>query len=200
MSQHKSCDVIDFSSRVKKYRETIKTSANEDLIELLSSANNFQQNIPLLRNGFNSLAQEEIKNIIHASLVIELRKSGNLNYSSLICATYAANLLMQLFCKTIKYWSALDFLNSEKKEMGDVFDVCDIKNGADVCFLISSYFTEKDEGWRTLKLRYYKNTGTSLYLNFYSQTKVDTGLYMSENFLLISNTVNKYLKTLQYHC
>ena len=198
MSQYKTCDVIDFSSRVKSKREVIKKSKNEDLLELLRNAYDFQQNIPLLRNCVTPAIQEEVETLIRVSLIIKLRKDGKLNLSSLICATYAANLLMKLFCKTIVYWSAFDFLNRDQEEIECITDPIVIQHAADACFIISSYFTEEDEGWGAVKLRYYENIGIDLYTNFYSQTKVDTGLYMSENFLLISEIVSKYLKTLKY--
>ena len=185
--------VVNLLEIINHKKRALEGSEKNDLQHLLKEAHKLSQNVSTLHKDITPVTQEEAVAIIRISLVAELKKSGGLNSASFLCATYAANLLTELFYKTPKYWTAFDFLEESTRKRNPYI----MQKGADMCFLISSFFTGRGD-WRTMKLSYYRSMGIGLYFSFYSQTKREIGLHMSENFLFISDIANKGLETIKH--
>lgn len=192
MSKDKPHNVINLADRRRESKEGFEANKEKDLQDLLAEAHELQRSVPVLCRGVTPITQEESEALIRVSLVQELKRSGNLNATLFACANYSAGLLMELFCKTPKYWTAFDFLEEGVKKKDPLL----FQQGADMCFLISSVFTER-ANWRAMKIRYYRNMGIGLYHSFYSQTKKEIGFYMSENFLFMSKIVSQGLESIK---
>jgi len=108
-----------------------------------------------------------------------------------VCAMFLASLLKETGFSVPESWYAVDYFI----ENNDTADPKTLLEGANVCFLLTTIFTERCEK-RGMRRSDYVSMGTGLYGNFYNKTGKDFAYYMSFLFGEMSDATSECLKIL----
>jgi len=138
------------------------------------------------------LTKERLENLFYALIMEEIEKRGRLESASFCCALYVSKSISELICKIPESLIVFDYFEKYHKTNNPFV----LKSGADMCFYISSIFSNR-KYWRTMKIKYYKEMGMSLYYKYYGETKNEIGYYMSEMFDFMSFVTKESLEKLK---
>jgi len=165
---------------------------NKDINEALAEAIKIQSTSSILQDGIVILTQDEATMLFHSGIIKALKKKGLVDTALFQCSSYSAKLLASMISSSPRHLVATEFLKESMREDNPYL----LQQGADVCFLISSVFTERGH-WRAMKIDYYRDMGTSLYDSFYNSTYREIGFYMGQNFHTISMATNECIMSLR---
>ena len=157
-----------------------------DLHELIKIARNLKSAQSERTKSFR-----EFRKQLEAKLGNMLIDRKLLEPALFFCSMYVARLLYETAREEPKSWYAIDFL-VEANESGNPFS---LKEGGDMCFLLSSVFPERSAR-RGVKMEYYIHMGENFYYEFYNQTSSEIGYHMSNSFNTMAQVTQSCLDSL----
>lgn len=138
------------------------------------------------------VTQKKFKKYFESKLNVMLIEQRLLDPSFFFCALYIARLLSDTLTKEPVSWYAVDY--HEKRLNGE--DASVLKDGGDMCFLMSSVFPEHARR-KLVDIPYYKKMGRMFYFGLYSSAHVEIGYHMGKRFDIMSNITHQCIESIQ---
>lgn len=163
----------------------------QDLTENLARANKIIKKIPVLEDSVAVLSHNELKKFFEAAIMKALVSRKLFDLKFFLCGTYIAKLLSTSTKQVPESFYASDFLQKSLHEDNPYY----LQEGANLCFLFTSVFKERCN-WRGMSQKSYADIGSSLFFMFYGETEMKIGLYMGEEFELMSQITTECINSL----
>ena len=168
-----------------------KRNKNQDLTEMLKRATILKQQLPDYRNKIQVTSFQKLKEFFEAKISNILIKWKFIDSDFFFCGNYISGLLTSIGHKAPESWFVIDYiLESQDNGSPQI-----IKQGANVCFLICTVFKERSE-WRTMRYEDYESMGIGLFHQYYDQTGVEIGYYMSRQYKTMVRVTDECMKTI----
>ncbi|MCD4705864.1 hypothetical protein K8R61_02160 [bacterium] len=175
--------IINISEARQKKNPTINNPFNE----LLRNAIILKKCLPELKDKIEVVDQQKLKRVFEgkiSKIIIQRKLAGE---ELFLCGIYVSNLLCEM--QSPKSWVVIDYIIDAQE------NPTSIKEGANICFLISSIFNERGD-WRCMNLKNYNDMGMSLYHQFYTETGNEIGYYMSKQYVIIAKITKECIDSL----
>ena len=146
----------------------------ENLNEALARASiMFKDDLPELKEKLTIINPKRMRQIIEVLIIKILIKNQMIETGYFLCGNYVSEVLVSLNSSVPESWFAVDFIAKGNAQ--------DIKQGANLCFILCALFPERANA-RTMKKSDYEQMGQGLYLRFYYSTGAEIGYLMSRFF------------------
>lgn len=122
---------------------------------------------------------DELKKIFSAILMNYLAQEKMIDSDYFNCAEYIADFLADYHNKCNFSWYAIDYLIKGQE------DSIQLREGANICFLICSVFPERGN-FREMTIGDYEKMGRSLYYQYGEKLHHDIGYLMGRHFKTMS--------------
>ena len=110
-------------------------------------------------------------------LMKELIERKAISREFFLCAVYIFFVMEKLVYEKPEHWHVFEYLIEVEKQANSK----QLKNGADFCFSLCSFFPKKTER-RAMKKSDYISFGQAMYWQHYLQSGSEVACYMSESF------------------
>jgi len=180
--------IIKLKDARRKQRKDIK---NNDLTSYLKRAVLLRKEIGESRSGLQVTSLKKLRNRIESKIADILIKKEYVESDFFLCGNYISGLLTSIVNRIPKSWFAIDYILIGQ-ESGNPHA---IKQGADVCFLICTVFKERSE-LRAMRYGDYESMGIGLFHQFYNQTGMEIGYYMSRQYKTMVRVTDECMRTI----
>ncbi len=181
-------EIIDFRDALKRIK---KTDHHYDLSRLLKKAVLLKKSLPETPNGVQITGFKRLKTLFEAKISEILIQKRLIDSGFFLCGTYIADLLTETAKKIPKSWFAIDYIiEGNEKESPQ-----SLKQGANLCFLLCTFFKERAE-FRTMTYKDYENMGIGLFHQFYDMTGKEIGYYMSCQYRIMTGVTDECIRSI----
>ncbi len=181
-------DILNFRDALKRIK---KGDKHYDLSDLLKKAVVLKKNLPEQTDGVNVVSFKKLRTIFEARISDILIHQRLINTGFFLCGTYIADLLTETVRKIPKSWFAIDYIieGNEKESPRE------LKMGANLCFLLCTFFKERTE-FRAMTYEDYEKMGIGLFHQFYGMTGKEIGYHMSSQYRVMVRVTDECIKTI----
>lgn len=130
----------------------------------------------------------EMRKFFESRLNALLLDRGIVQSNAFLCATYVARILSDIHASVPDSFYATDYFN----RWVETGDDSELKNGADICFVLCSLFPERCER-RAMRRCDYVDMGSGLYYRYYYEAQKEIAYHMSSLFEQMSDLTARCL-------
>jgi hypothetical protein len=172
--------IVHFRKTRKKVPFTEDDFFKLDLTRLVKRATSLKDQAEEHYQGeriINLDNEAEAISFFEAVISRELVQRKMMGYEYFACGNYISLLLASLIRGGPENWIVFEY----DKKYSDSGDPEVLRQGADVCFLVSSVFPGRGR-WRLMSPSYYQEKGKTLFFQFYDLSFKEIGYYMGSYF------------------